>query len=209
MQSPINLLRPLGSYGLAYGKFTAMSEDNFQKSYKDVTDRTKINWDNHRVTVKLDEQDHSWFKSDVAVSKFGATTNTFKATQFHIHMPSEHTINGINYDMELQIYHEPNVTTGQKGKKEAVSLAAFSLLFSVKDFDQDITREQNETVTRFIEHLRFDSLDQPEVDFISFGQLMSMVQLEKRWAYKGSLTVPPCTPGVYWNVVDRVLPIRL
>ena len=34
----------------------------------------------------------------------------------------------------------------------------------------------------------------------------------KRWAYLGSLTIPPCLASseskVYWNVVQRVYPIK-
>ena len=36
---------------------------------------------------------------------------------------------------------------------------------------------------------------------------MGLVDLSSRWAYVGSLTTPPCTVGVYFQVVDRVLPI--
>jgi carbonic anhydrase len=32
-------------------------------------------------------------------------SKTFKPLQFHIHAPSEHTINGKNYDLEVHIVH--------------------------------------------------------------------------------------------------------
>jgi carbonic anhydrase len=43
---------------------------------------------------------------------------------------------------------------------------------------------------------------------VSFGDLMTMVDLEDRWVYKGSVTTPPCDSIVYWNVVKRVYPIK-
>ena len=38
---------------------------------------------------------------------------------------------------------------------------------------------------------------------------MEMINHEDRWIYKGSETFPPCEQFVYWNVVRRVLPIRI
>ena len=37
---------------------------------------------------------------------------------------------------------------------------------------------------------------------------MNMLDYEDRWTYHGSLTTPPCTPAIYWNVIRRVLPIE-
>ena len=37
---------------------------------------------------------------------------------------------------------------------------------------------------------------------------MMMVDTENRWIYKGSVTTPPCDTYVYWNVVQRVYPVK-
>jgi carbonic anhydrase len=37
---------------------------------------------------------------------------------------------------------------------------------------------------------------------------MQLQDYEKRWTYHGSLTTPPCTPAIFWNVIDRVWPIE-
>jgi carbonic anhydrase len=37
---------------------------------------------------------------------------------------------------------------------------------------------------------------------------MDALDLEDRWMYKGSYTEPPCTGGVYWNVLRTIYPIN-
>jgi hypothetical protein len=43
---------------------------------------------------------------------------------------------------------------------------------------------------------------------VTYGNLMTMVDMKNRWIYKGSVTTPPCAGHVYWNVVRKVYPIK-
>lgn len=43
---------------------------------------------------------------------------------------------------------------------------------------------------------------------MSYGDLMMMVDMEDRWVYRGSVTTPPCTTQVYWNVLRTIYPIK-
>ena len=43
---------------------------------------------------------------------------------------------------------------------------------------------------------------------IPYGDLMMMVDTRNRWVYKGSVTTPPCATLVYWNVLQKVYPIK-
>lgn len=38
---------------------------------------------------------------------------------------------------------------------------------------------------------------------------MNAVDFTERWLYKGSVTEPPCSQFVYWNVVRKVYPIEI
>ena len=53
-----------------------------------------------------------------------------------------------------------------------------------------------------------DNEAEPVVDLISYGNLMELVDMNNRWIYKGSMTVPPCESMVYWNVLSTVYPIK-
>ena len=48
----------------------------------------------------------------------------------------------------------------------------------------------------------------PTVQEIPFGELMSEIDTNNRWVYKGSLTIPPFTKMIYWNVVSTVYLIK-
>ena len=37
---------------------------------------------------------------------------------------------------------------------------------------------------------------------------MKVIDINNRWMYKGTLTTPPCTDKVLWNVVNNVYPIK-
>jgi len=50
--------------------------------------------------------DSSFFNSQVAVDVFGANTSKFRPVSIHFHYPSEHTIDGKVYDLELHIAHK-------------------------------------------------------------------------------------------------------
>ena len=67
-------------------------------------------------------------------------------------------------------------------------------------------------IDRFFESLKFEALsrsdDPVEVSEVNYGELMHMVATDSRYVYKGSLTTPPCTESIYWNVVTKVYPIK-
>lgn len=43
----------------------------------------------------------------------------------------------------------------------------------------------------------------------SVNNLLTALDWDNRWGYSGSLTTPPCTTGVYHNVLKQILPVSL
>lgn len=112
---------------------------------------------------------------------------------------------GIHHDIELQIRHQAKGTAAS----DSVQTSYVSLLFSVEDYDRSVTEQQNSTVQRFFNHLKFDDHGEPVVDLIGYGNLMSIVDFNSRWVYLGSETFPPCKMNVYWNVINKIFPIKI
>lgn len=90
-------------------------------------------------------------------------------------------------------------------KTNAVA-SALGVIFDTENYDESVTEEQRQLIDKFFTQLSFGAED-PEVSEIAFGQLMSVVDSANRWVYKGSLTTPPCSTIVHWNVVSKVYPI--
>jgi len=206
-QSPINLLNPIGSYGWAYGETIPKDSDKFSKTYKDLRKGTKVGWKDSAMAVELAEIEtlENFFISKIGADHLKAATDKYSVTEFYLRSPSEHTVMGQHLDIELQIKHKAEKFNSTANIKSAY----VSIFFSVEEYDRTITDAQNNTIQNFFDHLDFNNISEPVVDNIGYGKLMEIIDHEARWIYKGSETFPPCEQFVYWNVVKRVLPIRI
>lgn len=97
-----------------------------------------------------------------------------------------------------------------KEVKNGMKYAAMGIMFSVDDYTKDefVTEEMIATIDNFFETMKWEKTDNPKVQEVPYGKLMMMVDMESRWVYKGSVTTPPCERYVYWNVLQRVYPIK-
>jgi carbonic anhydrase len=53
-----------------------------------------------------------------------------------------------------------------------------------------------------------DRLNEPITGEIPFGELMATLDTNNRWVYRGSLTTPPCSKTIYFNILYKVYPIK-
>ena len=92
-----------------------------------------------------------------------------------------------------------------------------SVLFDRVNYDPSVNAEEHEAIWNFFDSLGLDTdvasaategddiVLAKDVD-IPFADLMNAVS-GNRWTYSGSETAPPCTIGVLYQVMERVLPI--
>jgi carbonic anhydrase len=103
----------------------------------------------------------------------------FELEQFHFHHPSEHTLNGSHFPLEIHFVH----------RNASGSLLVIAVFVA----------EGTEHPTL---HTLFDSLprDGEAID-LSTDPAMLLPQNQQLVAYEGSLTTPPCSEGVTWLVM--------
>jgi len=107
----------------------------------------------------------------------------YEATKFNFHAGSEHTINGERKDLEMQSMHSPSADAVAGN----ITSAAIGVLFSVKDYTVELTEAEVEIIDTFFQSLQWTVTDaDPEVDLISYGNLMELLDMNNRWIYQGS-----------------------
>ena len=91
--------------------------------------------------------------------------------------------------------------------KNEILYGAVGIMFSVEDYNAKLTYAEQAIVDSFFESLDLSDQNDPLISMLNFGYLMNMVDTDNRWVYKGSLTTPPCTRYIYWNVLNTIYPI--
>jgi carbonic anhydrase len=112
---------------------------------------------------------------------------TFELAQYHFHAPSEHTLGGRHYAMEMHLVHHSEsgelVVVGAL-IDEGTHNAAFDPIW------QQLPERPGEE--RHLEDVAVD------IDAL-------LPDASRYWRYEGSLTTPPCTEGVHWLVLEQPL----
>ncbi|VAH98244.1 unnamed protein product [Triticum turgidum subsp. durum] len=170
MQSPIDLASPRVSLvrGLGY----------LNHSYAPAN-ATIVNR-GHDIMLK--------FEGDAGSVSIGGTPYFLR--QLHWHSPTEHSVNGRRYDMELHMFHEST-----EGKA-----AVIGIFYEIGAHDAFLHK-----LEPYLEMIA-DRKDREE----KMGMMDPRGARGKAsvyYRYLGSLTTPPCSEGVIWTIVKRVRPV--
>ena len=110
----------------------------------------------------------------------------YRVVEVHIHNPSEHTIDGKIYALETHLVH-----------RRGAEIAVVGVLYQLG--------KPNPAIEAIIEaapgqgEVDVPISSMPASDFLPAGR--------GYYAYTGSLTTPPYTEGVKWNVLSEVLAV--
>lgn len=102
--------------------------------------------------------------------------------QLDFHAPSEHTLNGRTYPLELQLVH----------KNQHGDIAIVAVMFDID--------EPNQAIQNLWES--FPTMTDNSMPIFSPVNINQLLPDDKTyWRYSGSLTTPPFTEGVTWAVL--------
>lgn len=112
----------------------------------------------------------------------------FKLKQMHWHIPSENTINGHRFHMEVHLFHEHGYD-----KK----MAMVSILYKFgrpEPFFTKIEKFLGPVSGKIDATVKLGTIDPTEIKR----------DINKYYRLKGSITTPPCTEGVTWTINREV-----
>ncbi|PIN21462.1 Carbonic anhydrase [Handroanthus impetiginosus] len=134
---------------------------------------------------------------DIQIEWFGNAGSTFiNGTEYplryaHWHSPSEHTIHGRRYDMELHLVHrntDPNVKN---------NIAVVGVLYKIGKPDKFLSQLMTNISSMMDKEQEERNLGMVDPNDIKMRN-------KRYYRYMGSLTVPPCTEGVIWTINKKV-----
>ena len=134
--------------------------------------RVNILNNGHTIQVNCDEG-----------SSITVELKVFKLLQFHFHTPSEHTVAGNPYDLEVHFVH----------KSDEGKLAVVGALIE--------RGGPNEALGAVWQHLPPAQADVKTIAGAMVDPAAVLPTDRSYYNYAGSLTTPPCTEGVHWFVL--------
>lgn len=137
----------------------------------------------HVIEVPLPEGNHNTLKVGNSV---------YTLVQYHFHAPSEHTLNGKHYDLEVHLVHQNAAgETAVVGVLMNIGLHPNELVEQVFHNAPDVAGEETDVG---VESNARELL--PVARWWHHGHGTRVIT--RYYTYSGSLTTPPCSEGVRW-----------
>lgn len=111
---------------------------------------------------------------------------SFDLQQFHFHAPSENTVHGKHYAMEMHLVH----------KNEKNEIVVVAVMFNIGATNPELDK---------LWRVMPETADH-EAKLTSSIDINHLIPADRTyWRFSGSLTTPPCSEGVTWLVMKHPL----
>ncbi len=138
--------------------------------------RAKIVDNGHTIQINLEPG-----------SKVSLNGSSYDLLQFHFHTQSEHTLSGKHLPLEAHFVH----------KNEKGQLAVVGVMFKVG--------KSNPWIEELWDHIPHQKNVESVMSEKTFHPEHLLPKKLTHYHYQGSLTTPPCSEGVNWNVLNTPL----
>ena len=132
--------------------------------------------------------------STVTIVKNGNAAN-YRLTEFHIHSPSEHKINGRQFDAEMHFSYV--LTGGQRPAGDNRDQIRLAVMFNYQE------GQENQFLNEW--NVDRDKNSYVELSLGYFQDLIDQGVLDEYYYYEGSTSAPPCTEAHNWIIFKNVL----
>lgn len=154
----------------------------------------KVKTEDHTVKVSFPGPNDGILESTF----WDGSKSLFKLAQFHVHAPSEHSVDGKLFDLEIHFVH----TYADDPTHLGAVIGVFFDMEEGGEYDNPFLHEMLDFTGDF--KVGTEKALPNGLDVLNF---LSNLEFKKYWSYFGSLTTPPCTEGIRWHVLEQVQPI--
>ncbi|XP_047741741.1 carbonic anhydrase 9 [Hyalella azteca] len=139
----------------------------------------------------------------------GELLSSYEFLNFHFHWGSdetkgsEHTINNVQYPLELHIVHTMVGVPQEKALERSRGLAVLGIFFKLSSID-------NPALSRLLNTIPEINLNRNRTANVPNPYALSSLlpdDLSSYYRYEGSLTTPVCNEVVVWTVFEQPLPV--
>ncbi len=182
------------SWGELDPKFSACSQGQSQSpinlKWTSPKEGGKLEFAYHDSKLKVIDNGHTLQFNYEQGSKVSINGEEYDLLQMHFHTPSEHTISNKSYPLEVHFVH-----------KDALGrLAVVGVMFKE-------TKANDSTIDALWGFVPSEKNKEIEIPDFTLNPMKLIPSKHTFYHYSGSLTTPPCSEGVIWNVLNTPINI--